>query len=72
MTLKAWLNESPGAVLAEREEKARAAFAENKVVIAFDPRTEVSADAKYIVKCLVFWLLVLPTAFAVVIWLISR
>jgi len=68
-TLRQWLNESPGAVAAEREERARAAQTENKTVIAFDPRTEVSADAKYIVRCLVLWLLVLPAAIAAVIWL---
>jgi hypothetical protein len=36
----------------------------------FDPRTEVSADAKYIVKQLVLWFLVFPPVVAFLIWVI--
>lgn len=35
---------------------------------AFDPRTEVSADAKYIVKQLVLWLVVFPPILALLVW----
>lgn len=36
--------------------------------LGFDPRTEVSADAKYIVRNLLLWFLIVPLAVAVLIW----
>ncbi len=38
----------------------------------FDPRTQVSADAKYIVRNLVFWFLVVPTVLGLVLWAVTR
>ena len=37
---------------------------------SFDPRTEVSADAKYLVKQLVLWFLVFPPVLVVLIWVL--
>lgn len=34
----------------------------------FDPRTDVSADAKYIVKHIVLWFLVLPALVGFLVW----
>lgn len=59
MSLKEWLNSSPGARLDEAEAARRAAEPERKIP-PFDPITQVSADAKYIVRNLVLWFLVLP------------
>jgi hypothetical protein len=42
------------------------------VVVPFDPRTQVSADAKYIVRNLVIWFLVVPIVLALVVWALSR
>jgi hypothetical protein len=53
---------SPGAMLIEAEEKARAVAP----VLSFDPRKEVSADARYIVRNLVIWFLLVPLAIVVV------
>jgi hypothetical protein len=39
---------------------------------AFDPRTQVSADAKYIVRNLVIWLLVVPGVLGLATWLLTR
>lgn len=36
----------------------------------FDPATQVSADAKYIVKQLVLWFLGLPLVLTVGVWLV--
>ncbi len=53
MSLKEWLNESPGAKLDEAE-AARRAEAEAQIGVLqdlrkpFDPRSEVSADAEHI------------------------
>jgi hypothetical protein len=42
----------------------------------FDPRTEVSADAKYIahyvVKNLVLWFFVLPLILAAILWVLAH
>jgi hypothetical protein len=38
----------------------------------FDPRTEVSADAKYIVKQLVLWFFVAPILLGILFAVISR
>ena len=67
MSLKEWLNESPGAILDEAEASRRAAEPERKVV-TFDPITQVSADAKYIVRNLVLWFLVFPIILGLVLW----
>jgi hypothetical protein len=37
---------------------------------AFDPATQVSADARYIVKQLVLWFLALPLVLAFGVWAI--
>jgi hypothetical protein len=55
MAVKEWLNEAPGEAEAARPVEIR----------AFDPRLDVSADAKYIVKNLVLWFLVAPTVFGI-------
>lgn len=41
---------------------------QQEVKRTFDPRTEVSADAKFIVKRLVLWLLGVPLLIATLIW----
>jgi hypothetical protein len=38
----------------------------------FDPRTEVSADAKYVVRNLVLWFLVFPPLLALLVWALSN
>lgn len=38
----------------------------------FDPRRDVSADAKYIVKHLVLWFLVLPLLLGIIVLAISK
>jgi hypothetical protein len=38
----------------------------------FDSRTEVSADAKYIVRNLVIWFLVVPIIVGVILWAAMR
>jgi hypothetical protein len=63
--LKDWLNERPGVAAVEAEDRARR---ERLATAVFDPRKEVSADAKYIVKNLVLWFLVLPALLALLIW----
>lgn len=73
-SLKQWLNESPYATAMEREQPGQT---EDKAIVAvFDPRTEVTADAKYIVKFLtwnlVLWFLVVPAVVGFVIWAVSR
>jgi hypothetical protein len=63
--LKEWLSERPGAAAIEADEQRAAATAASK---AFNPRTEVSADAKYVVRNLVLWFLVLPALLSLLIW----
>ena len=70
MTLKSWLNEAPGAAAIEREEATRSQT--EAAVTRFDPRTEVSADAKYIVRLLVIWFLIVPTVLGAVLWIASH
>ena len=70
MTLKSWLNEAPGAAAIEREEATR--LQTGAAVTPFDPRTEVSADAKYIVRLLVIWFLIVPTVLGAVLWIASH
>jgi hypothetical protein len=41
-------------------------------VVPFDPRTEVSADAKYIVKKLILWFFVLPLVITIVVFAATR
>jgi hypothetical protein len=41
-------------------------------VAPFDPRTQVSADAKYIVRNLVLWFLVLPAVLGALLWAITH
>jgi hypothetical protein len=38
----------------------------------FNPLTQVSADAKYIVRNLVLWFLVLPAVVGALIWALTR
>jgi hypothetical protein len=38
----------------------------------FDPRIQVSADAKYIVRSLVIWFFVVPLVLGALFWLITR
>jgi hypothetical protein len=66
--IKAWLNERPGEKTAEIEAQAAVELASRP----FDPRTQVSADAKYIVRRLVFWFLVVPLALALFVWIITH
>lgn len=70
MSLKSWLNESPGAKL-EEAEAARSADDSELEDEPFDPLTEVSADAKYIVRRLVLWFLVLPVLLGLLILVIN-
>ena len=65
MAVKEWLNERPGAAAIEAEEDAKRVALPAK---PFDPRTEVSADARFIVTRLVFWLLGVPLLVAGLIY----
>ena len=71
MSLKEWLNERPGAKLDEAESVQHAAESE-RLPASFDPHTQVSADAKYIVKNLVLWFLVLPALVGLILWAVTR
>jgi hypothetical protein len=71
VSLKEWLNERPGAKLDEAESEQRAAERERPPA-PFDPRTQVSADAKYIVKNLVLWFLVLPALLGLILWAVTH
>ncbi len=66
--LKEWMNESPGAAAIQADEQRAAATPAKP----FDPRTEVSADAKYVVRNLVLWFLVLPPLLALLVWALSN
>lgn len=68
-TVKEWLNERPGAKLDEEEAARGDAM---PVALPFDPRTEVSADAKYLLRNLIIWFVALPAALGIVIWLVTR
>jgi hypothetical protein len=74
MSVKEWLNESPGAKLDEEENirkmQSNGSVAQN--VMPFDPRTQVSADAKYIVSRLVIWFLIVPVVLGIVAWAVTR
>lgn len=76
MSLKAWMNESPGATAIEREEKQSRAETKILDAIPFNPRTDVSADAKYIVHRLTWNIalifIVLPIVFAVIAWVLTH
>jgi hypothetical protein len=63
--VKEWLDERPGAAAIEADEQRAAA-------IHFNPRTEVSADAKYVVRNLVLWFLVLPALAGLLVWGVSN
>lgn len=62
MSLKSWLNERPGAAVIEAEEAQRRVEASSE----FDPRTEVSADAKAIIRRLTLLLFWIPLEIAIV------
>jgi hypothetical protein len=73
MSVKAWLNERPGAALDDAAREAAAPPAPTAMEAhLFDPRTQVSADAKYIVRNLVLWFLVLPAVLGGLWWAITR
>jgi hypothetical protein len=67
MSVRESLTEGLGAKLDE-EETAR----QSATLPLFDLLTQVSADAKYIVRNLVLWFLVLPLLLGVVLWGITR
>jgi len=69
MSLKTWLNERPGAAVIEAEEEARRSATP---VAPFDPRTEVSADAKAIMTRLTILLFWLPLVLGVLAYLVTR
>lgn len=71
MSLRSWLNERPGAAVIDAEEAQRRVEASS----VFDPRTEVSADAKAIIArltLLLFWLPLGIAIVAVVLYMASR
>jgi hypothetical protein len=63
-----WLNERPGAAAIEADDRAVATVA----AMPFNPKTEVSADAKYVVRRLVLWFLVLPAMLGLLVWGLSN
>ena len=67
--VKEWLDERPGAAAIEADEQRAAATA---AATPFNPRTEVSADAKYVVRNLVLWFLVFPPLLALLVWALSN
>jgi len=72
MSLKEWLNERPGAKLDDEEAALLAAGPSPADVAPFDPLTHVSADAKYIVRNLVIWFLVVPIVLGIILWAATR
>jgi len=72
-SIKEWLNESPGAAAIEADEQAKQIASPTA---QFDPRTDVSADARFIVRQLtwnlVLWFLVVPLLLGFVLWAMSR
>jgi len=71
MTIREWLKESPGAKLDDAEAARRAAEPKSDP-LPFDPLTQVSADAKYIVRRLVLWFLLLPAVIGLILWLVAK
>jgi hypothetical protein len=69
MSVRTWLDslDTPKDVNEERAEPEEARRA-----MPFDPRLEVSADAKYIVRRLVIWFLLVPVGIGIFLWAISR
>ena len=43
---------------------------ESKIERPFDPHSDVSADAKYIVRQLVLWFLVFPPILLFLVWIV--
>lgn len=71
MSLKSWLNERPGAAVIDAEEAQRRVESST----AFDPRTEVSADAKAIIgrlTLLLFWLPIGIAALCLLVYALAR
>jgi hypothetical protein len=62
--VKEWRKESPRAAAIRADEQRAAATPANP----FDPRTEVSADEKYVVRNLVLWFLALPAFLGFLVW----
>lgn len=71
MSVKAWLNETTEGQRLQQAEDARRAAEPQPKAAPFDPITQVSADAKYIVKHLVLWFLVLPVVLGVLVWAVA-
>ena len=77
MSTKEWLNERPG-LKWEEEEAARKGFIATKPIQEseedepFNPFTDVSADAKYIVHRLIVWFFIVPLLLGILLWLITR
>jgi len=71
-TIKEWLNESPGAAAIEREEREMT----EKAARPFDPRVDVTADARYIVSRmtwnLVLWFLIVPGVVGAALWIAAH
>jgi hypothetical protein len=72
MSLKTLLDSRPAIAIAAEESEERRARETAMVVRVFDPRTDVSADARYVVRNLVLWFLVLPIALGIIIWAVTR
>jgi hypothetical protein len=67
MSVKVGLSERPVAGLDEGEPCVSASRQRS-----FDPLVDVSADAKYIVKNLVGWFLVLPLLLGILVFALTR
>jgi hypothetical protein len=74
-SLKQWMDaRPPAAVEAEEREEQRLRATQTEEIESkpFNPRTEISADARYLLRNLVLWFLALPVGLAIVLWAITR
>ena len=67
MTVRTWLDS-----LDEPKTKEPEAQLSDAPVEIFDPRKDVSADARYIVRNLVIWFLVIPAVISGLVWALTR
>jgi hypothetical protein len=65
-------NDTPGREMAKARNANPVRIELQQLDLRFDPRTEVSADAKYIVRWLVVWFLVVAPFVGAFIWLLIK
>jgi hypothetical protein len=74
MTIRTWLDSLDEPKTTARDVTTQEAPSSDVRITLreFDPLTQVSADARYIVRNLVIWFLVVPIVLGLIIWGITR